>query len=365
MRILGVTVAGLIVLSFGLTLLMVRQPIMPAPTHDTVMATLGQRLFLDPRLSPDGSIQCASCHLPTHAFTDGRAVSIGFRHRAGTRNTPSLLNVSPNEPRFWDGRRTRLEVAALDPLVNEVEMGNRDLSEVVDRLKTDAGYRQAFQEVFHDNDGAVSSTHLGMALAAYIHSFPQLPNAYDRYAAGDIDALSPQAKAGWQLFRGKAECAACHDPKGGRFTDDQFHASGVGLGPAEGQLATLTAQALRNDPQGATLGSAIGSNASLAALGRFLVTHQATDIGAFRTPSLRNVALTAPYMHDGSIATLSAAIDEELYYRGLATGRPIALTADERDELLAFLCSLTAQSTHQGYPTDARSGPLPQTVSRD
>ncbi|MFK2931792.1 cytochrome-c peroxidase [Dyella agri] len=327
---------------------------------------MGRRLFFDPQLSPDDSIQCASCHLPSDAFSDGRAVSIGFERRAGTRNTPSLLNVLSDEPNFWDGRRDRLDLAVLDPLVNRVEMGNHTLSEVVDRLSANTGYRQAFDEAFHEGDQSISETHLGTALATYIRSLPRSPNAYDRYEAGDVSALTPQAKAGLQLFMGKAECASCHDPKHGRFTDGRFHSSGIGLGPAEGQLATLTTQALRDNQQGATLGSAIGSNAQLAALGRFLVTHLATDVGAFRTPSLRNVEQTPPYMHDGSITTLTAAIDEELYYRGLATGRPITLTANERDELLAFLRSLTSAPEANAHPAaDGRSDLTPRAASGD
>ena len=313
-----------------------------AQGSDASIVALGHRLFRDPRLSPNGSIRCASCHEPAHAFSDGRRVSIGIDHRAGTRNTPSLLDVFTNEPLFWDGRRTHLDVTVLDPLVNRVEMGNPSLANVVSRIKADPQYRKAFAAAFHQGDLSISNANLGAALAAYIRSLPRPADSYDRYEAGHTDALSPQAKAGLRLFMGEAECSRCHDPAQGRFTDGEFHESGVGLGTAQGHLAALTDQVMRNNVQGAALGSAIGSNVDLAALGRFLVTHRATDVGKFRTPSLRDVALTAPYMHDGSIKTLSAAIDEELYYRGLATGKPIALTADQRRYLLAFLRSLTS-----------------------
>lgn len=311
-------------------------------TSSAALAGLGHRLFQDPRLSPNGSLKCTSCHEPAHAFSDGRPLSIGFDQRTGTRNTPSLLDVFPGDPLFWDGRRQHLDVAVLDPLVNRVEMGNRDLSGVVARLKAEPGYRKAFRVAFHEGDRSISAANLGVALAAYVRSLPRPPDAYDRYQAGHTDALSPQAQAGLRLFTGKAECARCHELANGRFTDGRFHQSGVGLGPAQGHVATLTMEAMQRDLRGAALGSVIGGDPQVAALGRFLVTHRASDVGAFRTPSLRDVALTAPYMHDGSIATLPAAIDEELYYRGLATGRPIALTADERAELLAFLRSLTS-----------------------
>lgn len=314
----------------------------PSMRSDDVVAALGHRLFLDPRLSPNNSTNCASCHEPTHAFSDGRPTSIGFDHRKGTRNTPSLLNVFPDEPLFWDGRRQRLDVAVLDPLVNRVEMGNRDLAGVVDRLKADPTYRKAFEAAFHEGARSISTANLGTTLAAFIGSLPRLPNAYDRFKAGQTDALSPPARVGLRIFNGKAGCARCHDPVSGRFTDDKFHHSGVGLGLAQDHLGALTMQAMRKDPHDTAMGSAIGSNAQLAALGRFLATHRASDVGAFRTPSLRNVALTAPYMHDGSIKTLVAAVDAEIYYRGLATGKPIALTASERADLVAFLRSLTS-----------------------
>ena len=309
---------------------------------NTEVVALGHRLFLDPRLSPDGSIKCASCHEPAHSFSDGRRVSVGFDHRAGTRNTPSLLNIFPGEPLFWDGRRTQLDVAVLDPLVNRVEMGNPNFGSVIARLKARAVYRAAFSNVFHEGNRSISTASVGAALAAYIRSLPRPPNAYDRFKAGQTDALSPQARAGLQLFTGRAGCARCHEPANGRFTDDRFHHSGVGLDLAQNHLGTLTIGAMRRDLTGSALGSAIGGNAQMAALGRFLVTHQASDVGAFRTPSLRNVALTAPYMHDGSIKTLSAAVDAEIYYRGLATGKPVALTAEEREDLLVFLRSLTS-----------------------
>jgi cytochrome c peroxidase len=155
--------------------------------------------------------------------------------------------------------------------------------------------------------------------------------------------LTAQAREGLIFFQGKAECASCHRLTDGRFTDSQFHHSGIGLIDIDGNLGQLASVALRRKLDVTTMGSAVGEDAKLSALGRFLVSHQAEDIGAFRTPSLRNVAVTAPYMHDGSIATLEQAVDVEIYYRGLSTGRPISLTVEERKDLLAFLQSLTTE----------------------
>lgn len=324
-----------------------------SPDNPAIVA-LGHHLFLDPRLSADGSIACSGCHEPAHVFSDGRSVSIGVDHRKGTRNVPSLLDVFDGEPLFWDGRRTDLDIAVLDPLVNHAEMGNADLTDVLARLKANPEHRTAFATAFHEGDSSVSAANLGMALADYIRSLPRPPNAYDRFEAGDTRALSIQAREGLRLFTGKAGCARCHNPAGGRFTDNKFHHSGVELGLAQDHLGELTMQAMQRDLSIAALGSAIGSNAQLAALGRFLVTHRADDVGRFRTPSLRDVVLTAPYMHDGSIRTLPAAVDAEIYYRGAAQGEPIALTAKEREDLLVFLRSL-ALSPNKTYSIRVRS----------
>ena len=312
----------------------------PGPSSADLIA-LGHKLFLDPRLSQPGTVSCSSCHQPTRAFTDGRPVSIGADKRVGTRNTPSLLDVSDGEPLFWDGRRDRLEVAVLDPLTNPVEMANGDLTEVTRKLSRRSDYRAAFRRVFPGAD-AISASHVGTALAAFVRSLQGGQSAYDRYRAGHTHALTAQAREGLLLFQGKAECAGCHRLAAGRLTDGQFHHSGVGLGDVDAHLGQLTATAMRRDLKAGAIGSAVGQDAKLSALGRFLVSHQAVDVGAFRTPSLRNVAVTAPYMHDGSIKTLDTAVNTEIYYRGLSTGRPISLTVDERKSLLAFLRSLTA-----------------------
>lgn len=319
-----------------------KSPVASVGNDNAKMMALGRQLFFDPRLSETGSTPCSNCHQPDRAFSDGRPTSVGTDQRIGTRNTPSLLNVFDDEPLFWDGRRTGLDVATLDPLVNRAEMGNPDIPSVLRRLQGDPKYRTAFAKAFPQNGRAITAENLGKALAAFVTSLPRLPNAFDQWKAGQSDALSPQAQEGFRLFTAKAECAQCHDPAQGRFTDEKFHHSGVGLGKAETHLASLTETAMQQNLPIAALGSAIGSDAELATLGRFLVSHQAVDVGAFRTPSLRNVALTAPYMHDGSVKTLEDAVQMEIYYRGLSTGRPIALTMEEQQDLLAFLRSLSS-----------------------
>lgn len=354
----GARLAGLC-LVLATTKAICTPPNPPGVSAGNTVVALGQRLFLDPRLSVDRSTSCSSCHQPGRAFSDGRPVSIGVDHHIGTRNTPSLLNVFDGEPLFWDGRRKQLDIAVLDPLVNRVEMGNPDIPEVLHKLHANANYRIAFAKAFPLDRQPLTVENLGKALATYIDSLPRLPSAFDRFNAGHAEALSLQAREGLRLFTGKAECGQCHDPIGGRFTDEKFHHSGVGFGEADAHLGELSEAVIRRNLPVAALGSAIGSNAELAALGHFLVSHQATDVGSFRTPSLRNVALTAPYMHDGSIKTLEAAVDTEIYYRGLATGRPIALTIEEQQDLLAFLRSLS--STASSYISPATPVPRSRT----
>lgn len=311
--------------------------------HSAAMLILGRKLFFDAQLSQDGTVSCSSCHQPTQAFADGRVVSVGTGKRIGTRNTPSLLNVVIGEPLFWDGRRDQLDAAVLDPFTNAVEMGDSDLAEVIHKLTIRSDYRTAFHHAFPSENTAISATQVGTALTAFVRLLPQGLSAYDRYRAGNINALSMQAREGLRLFQGKAECSSCHLLAAGRFTDGQFHHSGVGLGDVDTHLGELTSAALQRNLTVAAMGSAIGQDPKLSALGRFVVSHQAIDVGAFRTPSLRNIGITAPYMHDGSIKTLEAAVDTEIYYRGLSTGRPISLTVDERREIIAFLRSLTAE----------------------
>jgi cytochrome c peroxidase len=313
----------------------------PARQPAPALSALGRKLFFDARLSRDGSVSCSSCHQPAHAFTDGRKVSVGVGKRIGTRNTPSLLNVFDGEPLFWDGRRDRLEVAVLDPLTNPVEMGQPDLDTLTRRISERPDYQSAIASAF-PGTRRPSGAQLGAAIAAFIRSLPQQRSAYDRYAAGQHDALAFDAADGLRLFDGKAGCSGCHRMDAARFTDGQFHHSGVGLRGVDSHLGELTTQAMQRDLQGSALGNDVAQHAERSALGRFMVSHNAVDVGAFRTPSLRNVAATAPYMHDGSIGTLEEAVDTEIYYRGLSTGRPIALTVEERRHLLAFLRSLTA-----------------------
>ena len=283
--------------------------------------------------------------MPDKAFSDGRPLATGVGKHTSTRNTPSLLNVglSPDATFFWDGRRTRLEQAVMDPFTNPVEMGLHDETVLLEKLRRNPAYR------IHDNhDGGAETSsqqlnRIARALTAYLHTVNRRTSAYDRYAsAHDPTALSYPARRGLDVFMGKGQCVQCHQMRGSPtlFTDQAFHHTGVGLGSVAQDLPRLTQDIIARSLQGEALGNRVATHADEAQLGRFNVTHNVADIGLFRTPSLRGVALTAPYMHDGSVPTLEAAVDQEIYYRSLSSGHPVGLTVEEKNDLLAFLQAL-------------------------
>lgn len=318
---------------------------LPAVQASATLIALGKQLFSDPRLSSDGLISCASCHIPAKDFADGRRVAIGVEGKAGTRNTPSLASVgrSARSTFFWDGRRTRLEQAVLDPFTNPVEMGLHNDDVLMGRLRHIPAYRDRFKQAFVDETPPLQDAEIAQALSAYIRSIDHRPSAYDRYASGKNPAsLSLQARMGLAVFAGKGRCAQCHLLEGTppALTDEAFHHTGVGFSEVQQRLPQLTRDAIERSLQGADLGNRIATHTDEAQLGRFNVTHHVADIGMFRTPSLRGVAATAPYMHDGSVRTLAEAVDREVYYRSLSSGHPISLTTEERIDLVVFLQAL-------------------------
>jgi cytochrome c peroxidase len=289
--------------------------ILPVPADSPLTAervALGRRLFFEPRLSKDNRLSCASCHRPERAFADGRPVAVGAGRRAGRRNAPSLLNRAYASTLFWDGRAASLEEQALAPMISDVELANT-YDEIERRLRADAGYVAAFREAFGPGD--ITRVRIAQALASFQRTLLSGGSPVDRYELlGESGALTPAAARGRALFRGRARCQFCHD--GPLFTDERFHNTGVSWGrqPLD--------------------------------LGRFEVTGLDHDRGAFRTPSLRDIARTAPYMHDGSMATLAEVV--AFYDRGGNANphldgllRPLHLTLRERRDLVAFLEALT------------------------
>jgi len=287
------------------------------PTAETI--ALGRQLFYDPRLSKDNTVACSTCHNPKLEFTDARRVSLGVGGVTGVRNAPSLLNAAYSPVQFWDGRARTLEEQSADPLIGLTEMNQpHDVS--VAKIRKDAAYRAAFVKAFGPGD--VTITKIEKSLASFERTLLSGDSAFDRYEyGGDKTALSPAAIHGLALFTdpAKGNCVICHSigNKYALFTDGKFHNTGAGVN-GEGQFTDA---------------------------GRFSQTKEEADTGSFKTPSLRNVALSAPYMHDGSLKTLEDVID---FYAGGGNSspeldsliQPLHLSARDRADLVEFLRSL-------------------------
>lgn len=312
---------------------------------DTARIELGRRLFFDKTLSADGTMSCASCHNPDKAFTDGRQLARGIGNQIGTRNTPTVLNAASNVFQFWDGRRKRLEDQVLDPFLNPGEHGIAGPGELVRLVRDKSDSRELITRAFGIAPDQLEAAHVAQALAAYIRTLDTTDSPFDRFLyAKQRDALAPHEVRGLELFRGRAQCASCHviEEHSAPFADGEFHSLAIGferIGARLPELAKRVAGASR-----AELDRMILSEPDVAALGRFAITLDPRDIGKFKTPSLRNVARTAPFMHDGSIATLEEAVEHEIYYRSQSLGRPLILTPTERAELIAFLRTLSGAS---------------------
>lgn len=322
---------------------------------------LGAKLFFDRRLSLDGTVACSTCHDPERAFTDGRPVSIGIMGREGQRNAPTVLNALYNKTQFWDGRAAFLEDQAALPIQNPSEMGQPSLDAAVAAIAKDRRYRQAFQNVF---GRPPNGPDLLRAIASYERTQVSFSSPFDHWVAGNPNAISDPAKRGWELFVTKARCNKCHAVTETRrdptfFIDHSFHNIGVGIVRQNVVALACTAQARLNSGDKLAVDRA-AIQSELSALGSYLVTKQPEDIASFKTPSLRNVLITAPYFHDGSERTLWDVMDH--YNKGGMTNpwldpdiQPLALSETEIDDIVAFMASLTsAQYREQGVKALAR-----------
>lgn len=304
---------------------------------------LGKKLFHDTRFSVDGKVSCASCHEPERAFTDGRVVAKGAMDQGGARNTPTLLNAAYNTSQFWDGRRASLEEQAADPFVNPSEHGLTTHDKILEVVRSDRYYAEAFQTVYATSAVDIRMEHIVKALASFERTLVAGNSPFDRYFyRNEKDALSVSAQRGYVIFRERARCGSCHliGAKNALFTDNQFHALGIGYEAIAPKLARLTKKLANSSRR--EIDALIIREPDISALGRFAVSLKPSDIGRFRTPSLRNVALTPPYMHDGSVASLEEAIELELYNRGTTDTRSPILNSQDKKELAEFLRSLTS-----------------------
>ena len=287
------------------------------PTEETI--ALGRRLYYDTALSVDSTISCASCHMPGMGFSDGKRVSNGVGGKTGVRNSPTVLNSAYWSLQFWDGRAPSLEKQAEGPVANPVEMAH-SLKGVVQRVSQDPSYVAAFEKAF--GPGPITYEKVEKYIASFERTVVSGDSAFDRYYYGHDQAAMTAAQIhGFEVFRDpkRGNCESCHTigEKYALFTDNKFHNIGVGF-----------------------VGGMTTDN------GRYVVTKNVGDTGAFRTPTLRNVELTAPYMHDGSLKDMKQVMD---FYIGAGNSNPYLdkeihsldfLTRQERDDLLEFMKAL-------------------------
>ena len=294
-----------------------RQPASPKdnlPTQERV--SLGRKLFFDPVLSADGTVSCATCHRPDHGFASPEPIALGIKGRKGTRNAPSLLNRGLGTTFFWDGRAESLEAQAIKPIVNEVELGNT-YENLLTTLRSDKRMVDSFATAFEGGgpETLVTKDNIGRALAAFQRTLLIGNSPIDAFQAGNHAAMTTHERQGFWLFESRGGCWKCHS--GVNYSDEQFHNTGVSFGTEKRDV------------------------------GRFEVTKKAADRFAFKTPTLRGVAHTAPYMHDGSLKTLKDVV--EFYNKGGAPNdelldrrmEPLGLSEKEVDLLVVFLKALS------------------------
>ena len=282
---------------------------------------LGRAIFFDKRMSKDNTIACASCHMAKKGFADGMPVSTGIKGQKGGRSAPVSFNRVYSKAQFWDGRAATLEDQSIGPFTNPIEHGFANHDEMVAKMKKMPGYRKLFQEVF---GGEITIQDVGRAVASFQRTVLSGNSAVDKYdIGGDQNALSDSAKRGLELFRGKARCTRCHS--GFNFTDEKFHNLGIGW------------------------------DDNKVDLGRYMETKNPEDIGAFKTPTLREISRTAPYMHDGRFKTLEEVV--KFYNQGGVknphqdnTIIPLEMTDDEQQDLVAMLKSLNGEGWQHVAP---------------
>jgi cytochrome c peroxidase len=302
-------------------------PVDNPPTVQTI--ALGRKLFYDPRLSKDNTVSCASCHNPNLGFSDGRRIAQGIGGLLGMRNTPTLLNAAYSPIQFWDGRAASLEAQSAFPIANPLEM-NQPHEVSVSKIGKDLAYKAEFAQAF--GPGRVTLGIIQKSLASFERTLLSGNSPFDQYQyGGNKQALTPAAIHGLAIFTDpkRGNCAVCHtiDTRYALFTDGKFHNTGAGVNGA----------------------------GDFTDVGRFGQTKLEADKGEFKTPTLRNVALTAPYMHDGSLKTLKDVVD---FYAGGGNSNPgldkemksLNLSAQDRADLVTFLESLTGEMPKNAGP---------------
>jgi len=333
---------------------------------------LGDKLFDDKRFSATGQVACATCHDSKKAFTDSPLrVSDGIKKAGkalnGTRNAPTVVNAAYFDVQFWDGRSPSLEDQSQHPFLNPVEMGLKDHQPILKIVRSDPAYVKAFEQVFGKKGAQVTMKEVQQAIAAFERTKVSGNSAFDRYFyGGESGALTDAQKRGFDLYVNKGRCVSCHriEQTQALFTDNRFHNVGVGINDIQKDVPALAGEFLQAKATLAQVDVKVLGDKRTSELGRFAVTRDFEGLGAFKTPTLRNAAVTSPYMHDGSLKTLK---DVVVHYNNggvtkegdpvndfLSGGiRPLNLTEAEIDDLVSFMEALTSPE-YAALPSAAR-----------
>jgi cytochrome c peroxidase len=332
-------------LGLSRTLYAIAVPADRVPTPE--MARLGDQLFDDKRLSVDGTVSCSTCHDPKAGFVDHKTTSVGVGKQQGQRNAPTVLNAMFNATQFWDGRAPTLEEQAKLPILNPIEMGQKSPDDVVAKVRSIPEYTEAFHRLIGRDP---TYDDIARAIASFERTKFAGDAPFDRYISGQEDAIDASARRGWALFNGKGRCTACHavNATSPLFSDQKFH--NIGIAAHKQDFTDLARKALAVVKTGDKRQiDELVIQTDFSELGRFMITKNPADVGAFKTPTLRNVAITGPYMHDGSMDTLWDVMDH--YNKGgvpnpfLDGGmQRLGLTEPEIDDLVRFMTTLTSDT---------------------
>lgn len=318
---------------------------------------LGKKLFNDQRFSSTGKVSCATCHEASKAFTDSPLrTSEGIGKLTGTRNAPTVVNSAYMNTLFWDGRSPDLEDQSQHPFLNPVEMGLKNHEPILKIVRSDLEYQRSFKAVFNKSGRKITMKEVMQAIASFERTVISGNSPFDRWRYGnDKTAMSPAQIRGFQVFVGQGRCVSCHvvEQTQALFTDNQFHNVGIGINSIQKDVPRLAGEFLKAKAQGIDVDIAVLTDKKVSELGRFAVTEEFIGMGAFKTPTLRNIAATAPYMHDGSLKTLK---DVVIHYDNggvtkktdrvndfLSGGiRPLDLNKQQISDLVEFMEALTS-----------------------
>jgi len=335
-------------------------PELPVPADNPqteAKVLLGDKLFHDMRFSRTGDVSCATCHDAKKGFTDSPlAVSQGISNLEGTRNAPTVINSAYMSTLFWDGREPDLEGQSAGPFVNPVEMGLKDHQPILDIVRNDPDYIDAFQTVFGKQANAITMTEVKKAIASFERTIIAGDSPFDRYYfGGEQTAMNASEIRGFQVFLEQGRCVSCHtiNQDHALFTDNRFHNIGIGFARITHDVTSIVQAHQRAQQAGEDLDVAVLTKGNISELGRYVVTDKVTELGAFKTATLRNIAVTGPYMHDGSLETLEDVVD--FYNNGgvvdksdpvspFTSGgiRPLDLDDQQKVDLVNFLKALTS-----------------------